>query len=455
MSRTLLAVAIGEGLVIAGLAIALWSKAGATTTSLDPGLMSTSRESSESQDAKAREGNRDDSQAASPKADTERKSAEPSYDASLGTVLFGRVVDPEGKAIQEGHVSLRRASGTYVSASMRGGRGYSIAGLSPGEWELATRITGYKPIKRKVVILPQQAQRMDLAPKRAWVMRVAFVDSEGKPSAKSWRKLGLFVDLQCIATRDDPPARYALTTRRYVSRIGVGQWRPRFFDSRAKSPLPDRYAGVLEIDADEPLWVSAVLRQQVVAKQRVPPGKNEIEFVITPETLQAQLAQASLRVVASETSAPIEGARVSFTDRQTGTSGRPTDTDGRITITNIVPGILELVIRVKDRERYHRLLRIEPGAKLELGDVAVDPVRRFEGIVYGSNGKPAAGVSFAWYREGRYPEDTPLCERDQLTIGFRGPFQAVGLGNGSLLADRATRCVARTGIDLHRHESRR
>ncbi len=350
-------------------------------------------------------------------------------DASLTTLLYGRIADAKGKAIDDASIYLRKKGERRgVAAGVHKGKGYALPGLDRGTWSLTSRATGFKRRHITLEITGAPMQRFDVTLERAREVRVAFVDEHGKPAAAAWGKAKLYVDVSVLATERIPPDSFPMTTLRSVSRLGVGHW-----SARRRKDLPARFAGVLDVDVPGPVWVSAVLRQVVVAKAFVQPDQTDVDLEIPVATLRAQLATVTLRVVATESQKPIAKARVSFSDRQSGGGGQRTDESGQVTIANITPGILEFEIYAPNRERFQRLLRILPGSKLDLGSVGVDPATTIEGIVRDPAGKVVSGVQFRWFRLDRFAADVPLDNGFGASSDAEGKFKLWGTGRGRYL----------------------
>ncbi len=194
--------------------------------------------------------------------------------------------------------------------------------------------------------------------------------------------------------------------------------------------LPDEYAGVLELDAPPPVWVSLVFRHVVVGKTLAQPGQQEVRLVVAVDALQGVLGRARLQVVDSGTRRPVVGANVDFSDRQSSGVGKKVGEDGVVVCEDLPPGILELTIREQTHEAYHTFVRFEPGSDLDLGVIALDPQTKLGGSVVGADGQPASGVRVSYFRVERYAPDVPLNNGFSASSDAAGKFDLWGVGRG-------------------------
>lgn len=450
MNRSLLVAAILEALVIAGLLVWLAMRSAptmpiaptATAPAADPTTPSSL--AAETSPPPRHE------PAAAPARQPVASPAQPAvaaHDPLLGTVLVGRVIDDHGQPVDDASIYLRQPDEPRgVSAAFRPGRGYAIAGLDPGTWSLSCRADGCKPYTADVEVKDTPLQVFDVELQRAHVVRVAFVDENGEPAGKRWGEEKLFVGwrMSVVATVEPPPDSFPMSELSTVLGVGVGEWHDRL----GGTELPERFAGVLQIGEPGPVWVSAVLRQEVVGKALVPPEQTDLDLVVDTATLKSKLATVRARLVAAETGAPLTEARFSVSDRQSGGAGTPPDADGNIVLENQIPGIVEIGVRAVGREGYQRQVRLLPGADLDLGVLAIEPQHQVSGVVLDPEGQPLGGVSLKWFRLDRIAADVPMSNGFSARSDTNGAFKLFGVGAGRYLV-RAThdRGVAHVVVD--------
>ena len=136
--------------------------------------------------------------------------------------------------------------------------------------------------------------------------------------------------------------------------------------------LPKQTVGMLALPSGQPLHVALLLRNVIVAQQQVQPGQEEVTFVLSSAELLAKTASVSMRLV-DESGMPVAGANVALNDAQTGGGGRPTDEAGRITLSNLMPGSLDLEIRHRELSAPSVQIEVAAGARIDLGDVMLRP----------------------------------------------------------------------------------
>src|SRR5262249_47171573 len=152
----------------------------------------------------------------------------------------------------------------------------------------------------------------------------------------------LFVlELAVAATWGRPPAAFPAAENRGAPRISVAQWKSSRDAFRGAS-VPARYEGVVEMPERRHVWLTALLRDTVVAQCEVDPDQDEAKMTFDPARLLPQRCNVRLQVVDAETRAPIAGATVSLNDAQGWGPGNSekTDAEGRAELKQLLPGLL-------------------------------------------------------------------------------------------------------------------
>jgi len=417
MSRRLLAVAIAEGaiiLLLLAILISVWPGDSTEVVAGSEGSISTNEPVSQGKlTGDAKQTGKDEEQV--PAKEPERVQAKPRQDTgSLGTVLYGQVIDRDGRPIKEASVYARRLIDRRAISYRVEGRGYAVAGLVPGTWQIRCRADNCKQFQEDVEIQGDGPQRFDIVMERAYRIRVAILTPEGKPFRKFLR-----LELACVATEKEPIGHFPMTTSRWVSRLGVGRWSSVMF-GRAK--LPERYVGEIKLDRPPPVWVSVVNRHHVVARKLVSAGQHEVVFELSVSDLRATFGSVRLMVLDSMSGHPVSDCWVDFSDRQTMNRGVKPDAEGRLFAKKVAPGLMELTIRAKGYEHYHQLVRVPAGAELDLGVVRLDPEQVISGSVLGPDGKPASSASLSWFRLDRRLFPQPLPNRMSTASKADGQF---------------------------------
>jgi hypothetical protein len=295
---------------------------------------------------------------------------------SPGCVLFGCIRRADGTPPPRGQLWLSRDGRQVGSSSTERGT-YVFAGLAPGKHSLRSRIEDELPLAQDVLVRAPRT-RLDLQLPGAWRLTVNAVTPEGKPLLEalpaSARQIRGHSQLTAHAFRE-PPGELPLSNMRTIE-AGLGRFRGQDPFGRNKA-LPKQTVGILTMPAGEPVHVALVLRSTILATMPATPGQEELTFVLSPEAFVSRLATVRLRVV-DATGAPVTTARVGMSDAQSSGSGGSVDAEGRITLANLTPGILDLDITAKDLCGPPVMIEVRSGADLDLGDVQLVPPARVE-----------------------------------------------------------------------------
>jgi hypothetical protein len=266
-----------------------------------------------------------------------------------GTILFGRFVDASGEPVREGYAWLTRdgEQKEVASLSAQSGSAFAVAGLPPGTLHVRTRADGYRELRDDIEI-PAGAARLrhDLVLQKSWTLLVKILTPEGKPLHVAIQELiktrpQLWqVQVGALATTWQPGGDFPPTDLREAE-YGVGRWLAANGPFSDRSKLAKEYAGTLDLAEPQPLWVSAVLRHRLLATARVEPGQAEVTLTVAIDQLLQSLGVIRLRVVDGK-GAPVAGARVGFSDVQSGGAGDVTGAEGRVEVRDLRPGLLRM-----------------------------------------------------------------------------------------------------------------
>lgn len=309
--------------------------------------------------------------AAAPGLGTEAASAS-DVAVDVPAVLYGTVVQADGSPVPRGTLFAYRDDQHVGTAACQQGR-FAFAGLRPGPHELRGRIDDQLPLLHRVQVEAPRT-RLDLRLDARWSLTVNAVTPDGQPlRAKQPHALLRGLTAAAFAeplVGDLPPSGLA------VSDAGLGSYRDADLWSR-DTALPKQVLGVLALPPDQPLHIVLLLRSTVLAQQLVAAGQAEVTFTLPAEALLARLADVRLRLV-DAAGAPVRGARVRLDDRQTGSSGLPTDDEGRVVFRRLAPGLLRLVVRHETLCAPPVTLDVPAGGDVDLGDVVLQAVAKLE-----------------------------------------------------------------------------
>lgn len=367
--------------------------------------------------------------------------SEPPAPAAADVVLFGRAVGEGGEAITTGWLSFTAGGEQLATISLRPGHSeFAIAGLQPGSVDCSARVPGYREL-RQAIAIPAGVPRLrhDVVLQQAWNLVVKILTPEGRPlhaelaAASRTRRMLYHVELAAVVTAAQPDGDFAPMPYREV-RFGVGRWRSASgFAARmsGQAQQPDDVAGIVEIDEQQPLWVSAVMRHRVLASVQVQPGQPEVVLTVALDQVLKDLGSIRGRVVDAATGAAVADAAVGFGDLQSSGSGGKSDAQGMFVVEDLRPGLLDVEIRAEKRSARHDLVLLQPGQALDLGDVPVFEFQIIKGRCEGLQGKGDAGsVSYQPLDPAWHP--AVQRHRDSTRIAADGTF-ALYLAEGRYL----------------------
>ena len=315
----------------------------------------------------------------------------PADDEKPVLVVYGRVTDDDGKPIQ-GSVWFSSAEGNHWSTRcQRSGGLYSIAGLPSELVDVRATATGFEPYEGSLNLAEASSPvEHDIQLSSALWIEVDVVTPDGTPFAETdWEAMGLpHIGLGALAST-------APLDRLPLSNLRVSQWSElgRFQDSVYRNGQWIRFQpptiGVLELRrVAPPFHVHAVMRQTILASTRVSEPVDRVRLVVDPEQIGEQLARVTARFVDGDTGAPLTEGRVALNSRQQGGGGVKPDEDGVVVLETLIPGLLVLTPYFEEVAMHRRYVRVEPGADIDLGTIALVAPRTVSGTVLDEDGKP-------------------------------------------------------------------
>lgn len=301
----------------------------------------------------------------------------PSATPGERAVLFGSLRDANGKAVPSGMLWLTRNGKRAGSGQLRDG-GFVFAGLEPGTHRLTSRIDDQLPLDREVEVRAPTT-RLDIELAGRWLLTIDAVTPDGTPWLEAVRKAAALPMLRTatVLAFTEPLAGDLPSSNHAEVRGGVGTFRAGNDPFERGKAMAKQTLGVLTLPPGQPVHVAILLRNVLVAQQAVAPGQTEVTFTLPAAALTQKLAKVRMRIV-DPSGAPVAKAQVALNDAQTGGGGNPTGDDGRVALTNVVPGRLELEIWGKDLSAPHVVFEVPPGADLDLGDVTLQPPTKVE-----------------------------------------------------------------------------
>jgi len=348
-----------------------------------------------------------------------------------GTLLFGRITDRGNHPVEGGRLTLvgGKKEGRATHHRVEPGKGvWAQLILDPGRWRIQYRQKGWSRVEREVVLDGSRAMhRLDLRVARTGVLKVKFLDREGKPLRIQERILFPPAvsgsHFYAIATRALPPENLPLPHGIRHNEYACGLWHPVQDQPYHLFSKPDHH-GEIELLEPPPLFVSAVLRSAVLATRPVAPGQEEVVFRLDPEEVLARGARVKLKLIDSTTGEPLDKAKLWIRCRGAACTRKIELENGCYRTRPIPPGITRFSLYSPARAGWSRYLHLQPGQDVDLGVIRLQPFSSIEGRVLDSRGRPVqAALAIGQASRG----DTP---RPRLTgLGRRtdgeGRFQRV------------------------------
>ncbi len=343
-------------------------------------------------------------------------------DDAVGVLLTGSLHDRDGEPVQA-MVSAKLDQITLATSSTADGS-YALAGLRPGEWAITLRGTGIVESMSTIEIGDGAVQHRDFTVDASFAVRVTIVTPDGADATMALRtSMFGFGDFVVAGQRDRFPDRLAATDYGRVF-VGDAEW-------NGEMNPKDGFAGTLHLTA-LPAHVALLQRHLVLQQQRVQPGQQQVKFVVDVGALKALAGAATVRVLDADSGAPLTTARVELNTSNRGGGGAKVDADGRAIVEGLSPGLLRCHIRVADHEDMYTTVRIEPGQRLDLGDVRLGKALPLQGTVLDGDGKPAS-ANLAWteLKWRRQPTAAFATNRTARTAAD-GTFSLWGTGRGAI-----------------------
>lgn len=286
-------------------------------------------------------------------------------------VLTGRVTDPLGHPIVTAEesfdsVSLVTASDARRYSPIRSGQ-YEFENLDPGDVTLGFSVFGYQaPLHHVTLRADQPVRREDIVLEPYWMLTVRILTPEGE-------------DLQRVLHQQEIAYLFGLTVLVTVEPLGE-QLKPTYILERSGegvsrsmgiAPQGSPIDGRLEIHADPPVYVSILMRDQVLATQRIEERVGEITFTIDLAQIRKRLSGLVVRVEDAETGRPAADAWVSLVTAQSTEQALHPDAEGWIRYKDRLPGLYKVQVTMKGRAMVLREVELQPGLVADLGTIRI------------------------------------------------------------------------------------
>jgi hypothetical protein len=300
---------------------------------------------------------------------------------------------------------------------------YALLGLHPGEWRIVFRADAIVKTEHTLAITDDAIQHRDFVLDPSFAVRVMIMTPDGKDATRALRMtMSGWSEFKIAGQREPFPKRFAPTDYGAVF-AGDARW------DGEMNPKAG-FAGTLHL-ASVPAHVALLQRHLVLEQQVVKPGQKDMKFIVDVEKLKQLAGSATVRVLDADSGAPLTTATVSLGTANRGGGGRRVDEQGIAVLDGLSPGLLLCRIRARDHENYFHTVRVEPGQRLDLGEVRLGAPQPLTGTVLDPDGKPA-GAQLGW-TELKW-RSTPAKFSHNRVAGTEadGTFSLWGTGRGTI-----------------------
>lgn len=350
----------------------------------------------------------------------ETATATPDSEPTSGGLVYGRVLDSVDSSSPPSPIAIEvvNAFGTRYWTRATLGGAYALAGLTPGDWTLRWKGSGFLEREEALVLTDvEPLVRQDILPERCPTLAIRALTDEGLSIAEAIPASVLYP--RAVATLESPGPTIEGGRPEVGTMIQYGA----LFES-----APVGTIAVLALDEDRPVHVSLVVGSRVVATRLVESIQGEVLFRIDVDALRDQQASVTVRAVDEETGELLDGAV--WVDQDTMNSMK-----GGHWSSTLAPGPHDLMVHSFGLEALRQRVDLSPGESLEL-DLRLPPERTIEGRLLDPDGHPRA----AEFTVSRRLPDGRLVDEDEFIHRSHpdGRFEIHALGAGEYVFRTST-----------------
>ncbi len=321
----------------------------------------------------------------------ELQAEEAKIQAEVTTRLFQRAlgfVHGEESALSpaaRGHVVIASAGGDARELEVDDEGGFEFGDLRPDRWHLYAEAPGCQARRVDFEIAPVEREKtLDVSLLPAPWLRVKLITPEERDLREAVGDdpvLGLAFAPVPFATRERPGPRIPDLNVDPGKRYAAGLWRDR---SELDAKIVGDASGILELAEALPLHVGVAVRGTVLDERLVPPGAEEVVFVIPLDRIRALPVAVAVRVVSAQDGLPVPDAQVEIE----GIDSTTTDSRGAAAFGRIPPGRRKIHFEAEGFEQRQEWIDVEPGAPADLGVRELGRATTIAGKVVDENGAP-------------------------------------------------------------------
>lgn len=201
--------------------------------------------------------------------------------------------DAAGQPIEDANVVLS-IDDTYRSASSNAQGAYALTGLRAGPWRVTYRADGCVPHEADCPLDAQPFPVLDITLRKSWEVRVKLQQPDGTRLDESLVTTGAGLLPTVVATDAPLTADLPMTEHSAMLGFGLGEWRSAWYSDPTTDVLRKAgYCGVLHLHRDPPVHVALLLRNVLLATQRVEADQRELVFTLTRRTRPARAVRVT------------------------------------------------------------------------------------------------------------------------------------------------------------------
>lgn len=327
----------------------------------------------------------------------------------LGTVSSD-TGDPVERAIVVFQHALGRRVGVFTDAQGEYRKSLPFADT----WSVTVNAEGKLSAEEDIDPLPGEAEhRLDIVLRTIPIIAVHLQSPDGENLLRTLYEESIDHNRIGIAVSQSPPGDRIATSG--LSLPGPAAARVRDVPRSYRQPDGQTPHYLIELQQPVDLYVSARLGDVVLATEPAPIGTEHVRLVVDPAAVRGNFASLRYRFIDAETLEPLSLAR-------------RTEPDGAVLAPNLAPGPRRLDADIAGYEEQSRIVYLEAGALLDIGDWALHRSVKIAGTFVDSNGTPA-WTRFTLVALDHFHAGSSI-ERDSSFNVPDGRFEARGVGRG-------------------------
>ncbi len=262
-------------------------------------------------------------------------------------------------------MGLTTTTGAHRIAMLDHGQ-YVFDAVEPGQYVLEFRKPGFKHADVEVTLRSSEPEhRQDIRVEDAWTIALHIVTPEGEDFRSAIAKARIGFHMQpAILTTTDPPGDH-LAPSMLLDRTNQGL----SLSATPNLEITETRDERIYVLVEPPVYVSVLLRDQVLATQHVQDRVGELTFVLDIARFRSLLGGITVRLVDGDTGLPPTEAGVCLTTDQSMESETRPDEQGVVRFQDRTPGLYEMHARAKGFAREIRKVEIARGATVDLGTI--------------------------------------------------------------------------------------